>query len=362
MDKPIQISSTFSEIQIGELQLTHLNQYIEQNYADSKIVILVDDNTHDYCLDFLINSNPKLEQAEIILLPHGEENKVIEVCYQVWEAFSEYNISRKDLIINLGGGLVTDMGGFIASVFKRGLDFMNIPTSLLAMVDASIGGKTGIDLGNHKNQLGIFNHPKAIFIDPIFLSTLPAEEIIFGYAEMLKHALIRDINLWDSIKFINNDIDLTSIHILKECIQIKVDIINIDPQEGGLRKILNFGHTIGHGIEGYYLDKTNMAHGHCVALGLCAESYLSLQKGLLSKEEYLDIENCIRRSFHFISINAEEITEIIQLIRNDKKNDNDEIKCCLLEGIGNCIFDQVVTEQEVANALFHLNLLASSVN
>ncbi|MEY4573233.1 MAG: 3-dehydroquinate synthase, partial [Bacteroidota bacterium] len=285
-----------------------------------------------------------------------------EICFQVWEAFSEYNFSRNDLIINLGGGLVTDMGGFIASLFKRGLDFIHVPTSLLGMVDASIGGKTGIDLGSHKNQLGVFNHPKGIFIDPKFLESLPAEEIIFGYAEMLKHALIRDLELWNKIKYITSDIELSSIEILSKSIKIKVDIINEDPYEGGLRKILNFGHTIGHGIEGYYLEKSNLAHGHCVALGICAESYLSWQKGLLSKEEYLDIENCIRRSFHFISINAEEITEIIKLIRHDKKNNNNKIKCCLLAGIGNCVYDREISEQEVANALFHLNLLASSVN
>jgi 3-dehydroquinate synthase len=362
VDNIININSKFSEIQLGNLQYSNLNKLINSEYNENKIIILVDENTHDYCLDHLINSNSRFENAEIILLPCGEENKVIEICYQVWEAFSEYNFSKKDLVINLGGGIVTDMGGFIASIYKRGLEFIHIPTSLLGMVDASIGGKTGIDLGNHKNQLGVFNHPKAIYIDPFFLNTLPAEEIIYGYAEMLKHALIRDEELWDGIKFINNDVDLTCDAVLKACIQIKVDIINEDPLEGGLRKILNFGHTIGHGIEGYFLDKKHLAHGHCVALGICAESFLSWQKGNLSKEEYLDIENCIRRSFHFISINADEITEIIKLIKNDKKNIDDNIKCCLLSGIGNCIYDQIITEQEVANALFHLNLLASSVN
>jgi 3-dehydroquinate synthase len=356
------IKSTYSYIEIGDLYSLGLVTLIEEKYNASRIGILVDENTHDFCLDYLLSIHPKFENAEIILLPVGEENKVMEVCFQVWEALTEYNFSRKDLLINLGGGIVTDMGGFIASVFKRGIDFIHIPTSLLGMVDASIGGKTGIDLGNYKNQLGIINHPKAIFIDPSFLNTLPAEEIIYGYAEMLKHALIRDKNLWEEIKFIRNDEDLTTTSILLKSIKIKVDIIEEDPLEGGLRKILNFGHTIGHGLEGYFLGKTNLAHGHCVALGLWAESYLSWQKGLLSKEEYIDIENCIRRSFHFISITAEEITEIIKLIHNDKKNSNNQIKCCLLSGIGTCMYDQTVTEDEIANSLFHLNLLASSAN
>ncbi len=356
------VKCNYSIIEIGELHTCGLVKLIDEKYTYSRVGILVDENTHDYCLDYLLSIHPKFENAEIFLLPVGEENKVMEVCFQVWEALTEYNFSRKDLIINLGGGVVTDMGGFIASIFKRGMDFIHIPTSLLGMVDASIGGKTGIDLGNFKNQLGVINHPKAIYIDPLFLETLAAEEIIYGYAEMLKHALIRDKSLWEEIKHISNDEELTSHAILVKSINIKVNIIDEDPLEGGLRKILNFGHTIGHGLEGYYLGKTNLAHGHCVALGLCAESYLSWQKGLLSKEEYLDIENCIRRSFHFISISAEEITEVIKLINNDKKNSENLIKCCLLSGIGNCLYDQVVTEKEIANSLFHLNLLASSAN
>ena len=362
MSDLIHIKSKYSQIEIGDLYSSGLTKLIEGNYSTSRIGIMVDENTHDYCLDYILSIHPKIENSEIILLPVGEENKVMEVCFQVWEALTEYNFSRKDLIINLGGGVVTDMGGFIASIYKRGMDFIHIPTSLLGMVDASIGGKTGIDLGNYKNQLGVINHPKAIFIDPSFLDTLPAEEIIYGYAEMLKHALIRDKILWEEIKYINNDSELTSLDVLVKSIKIKVDIIDEDPLEGGLRKILNFGHTIGHGLEGYYLGKSNLAHGHCVALGLCAEAYLSWQKGLLSKEDYIDIENCIRRSFHFISISAEEITEILKLVHNDKKNSEDQIKCCLISGIGTCLYDQIVTEDEIANSLFHLNLLASSVN
>ena len=362
MSDLIHIKSNYSLIEIGDLYSSGLVKLIEGNYRSSRIGIMVDENTHDCCLDYILSIHPKFENSEIILLPTGEENKVMEVCFQVWEALTEYNFSRKDLIINLGGGVVTDMGGFIASIYKRGMDFIHIPTSLLGMVDASIGGKTGIDLGNYKNQLGVINHPKAIFIDPSFLDTLPAEEIIYGYAEMLKHALIRDKILWEEIKYINNDSELTSLDVLVKSIKIKVDIIDEDPLEGGLRKILNFGHTIGHGLEGYYLGKSNLAHGHCVALGLCAEAYLSWQKGLLSKEDYIDIENCIRRSFHFISISAEEITEILKLVHNDKKNSEDQIKCCLISGIGSCLYDQIVTDDEIANSLFHLNLLASSVN
>jgi 3-dehydroquinate synthase len=362
MSDCIKIPYSYSKIEIGSLMESSLIHFIDTHYRDSRIIITVDENTHDYCLEQLINVSSQFEAAEIILLPPGEENKVLEVCFQVWEAFSEYNFSRKDLVINLGGGVVTDMGGFISSLFKRGIDFIHIPTSLLGMVDASIGGKTGIDLGSYKNQLGTFIHPKAIYIDPSFLETLPAKEIIYGYAEMLKHALIRDAKHWEEIKFIKNDVDLTSPEILIKSIQIKASIIEEDPLEGGLRKILNFGHTIGHGIEGYFLQSANLAHGHCVALGMCAEAFLSKEKGLLSVSEYMDIENCIRRSFHFISLDATEIEGIIELIQQDKKNTANTINCSLLKGIGNCIYDQKISNQEIGNALFHLNLLASSIN
>jgi len=362
MKNIVKIKSKFSLIEFGNIHASSLAMLIEGRDRSGKIGIIVDENTHDYCLDHFLTVHPKFETAKIIMIPAGEENKVMEVCSQIWEVLTEYNFSRQDLIINLGGGLVTDMGGFIASVFKRGLDYIHVPTSLLGMIDASIGGKTGVNFGCFKNQLGLINHPKGIFIDPVFLETVPADEIIFGYAEMLKHSLIRDQSLWEEIKIINNDQDLLLKSILIKSIKIKVDIIDQDPNEGGVRKILNFGHTIGHGLEGYYLGKKNLAHGHCVALGICAESFISMQKGFLSKREYLDIESCIRRSFYFIAISAEEITEIIQVIHNDKKNSSDNIKCSLLSGIGSCIFDQIVSEKEIANSLFHLNLLASSIN
>src|SRR5690606_19825507 len=162
---------------------------LTNDYTNSKKVILVDENTHDACLEYLLTAFDGLEDAEVMLLPAGEENKVMEVCFQVWEAMSEYGVGRRDLIINLGGGVVTDMGGFIASVYKRGVDFINIPTTLLGMVDASIGGKTGIDLGPLKNQLGVFSNPKAIYVDVTFLETLETKDVVNGYAEMLKHAL-----------------------------------------------------------------------------------------------------------------------------------------------------------------------------
>ncbi|NDA98882.1 MAG: iron-containing alcohol dehydrogenase, partial [Flavobacteriia bacterium] len=247
------IKATNYQVEIGSILESSFSNVLSA-FSGHKIIIIVDENTHDNCLDYLITSFNELARAEIVLLPTGEKNKVMEVCFQVWQALTEYNVSRKDLIINLGGGMVSDMGGFIASVYKRGLKFINVPTSLLGMVDAAIGGKNGIDLEGYKNQLGTFSHPSHIFIDPLFLATLPGEEIFNGYAEMLKHALIQDKDLWLKIQKIHSENDLIQLDVIHSSVLIKTKIIDKDPLEGGLRKILNFGHTIGHALEGYQLN------------------------------------------------------------------------------------------------------------
>lgn len=310
----------------------------------------------------MITSFPELERAEIILLPCGEENKVMEVCFQVWQAFTEYGFGRKDLVINLGGGVVTDMGGFIASIYKRGLKFINIPTSLLGMVDASIGGKTGIDMDRYKNQLGTFSHPTHIFIDPIFLQTLPEEEIFNGYAEMVKHALIKDVDLWEKIRVIHSEEELTTIDNIYTSVKIKTDIVDGDPTEKGERKILNFGHTIGHALESYFLDKTAISHGHAVALGMCAEAFISLKRNWISKEIFKDIEATITASFPMISLNADEVSAVISLMYQDKKNESGKILGSILQGIGDCSYDVELTEDEIGESLFHLSLLANPLN
>jgi 3-dehydroquinate synthetase len=214
------IKATNYQVEIGSLLESSFSNVLS-SFSGHKIIIIVDENTHDNCLDYLITSFNELERAEIVLLPTGETNKVMEVCFQVWQALTEYNVSRKDLIINLGGGMVSDMGGFIASIYKRGLKFINVPTSLLGMVDAAIGGKNGIDLEGYKNQLGTFSHPSHIFIDPVFLATLPGEEIFNGYAEMLKHALIQDKDLWLKIQKIHSENDLIQLDVIHSSVLIK---------------------------------------------------------------------------------------------------------------------------------------------
>jgi 3-dehydroquinate synthase len=356
--KSMKIEGKYCQVEIGSILNGGFQSFLKA-FENQQILIIVDENTHDYCLEYLITSFPELERAEIMLLPNGEENKVMEVCFQVWQAFTEYKVERKDLVINLGGGVVTDMGGFIASVYKRGLTFIHIPTTLLGMVDAAIGGKNGIDLNGFKNQLGTITQPARVFVDAGFLSTLPPEEIFSGYAEMLKHALIGDAKLWEEIRHIQSEEALIQEAVILQSIRVKTNIIEQDPFEGGLRKKLNFGHTVGHALESYFFQSTPISHGHAVALGMIAESFVSMKRGILSKEAYKDIESTIIRSFPMIELNADDVSIVISLMYQDKKNIAGQIRSCLLEGIGTCSFDHHLTEEEIGESLFHLSLLAN---
>ena len=356
------ISSPNQDIEIGDLARSSMKSILTE-YRAHAIIIVVDQNTHDLCLEYLITTFPELKKAEIILLPVGEENKVMEVCMQVWNAFSEYGFGRKDLVLNLGGGVVTDMGGFLASVYKRGMDFIHIPTTLLGMVDASIGGKNGIDLPPFKNQLGTINTPKRVYVDLGFLNTLPEREFYNGFAEMLKYGLIKDKALFNEIKDFSNEKDFHQIEIIEKCIQIKVNIVDGDLNENGERKLLNFGHTVGHGLEGYFLDSAApISHGHAVALGMCAEAYISMIREDLSKDEYKEIENVLTRVYPFIKLNDIDTNGIIELIHNDKKNEAGKIYSVLLQGIGSSKYHNEVTEKELGEALLHISMLSDIFN
>lgn len=350
------------QIEIGSLVDSGFEQFVNAHYSNSKIVLIVDENTNEFCLEYLLTTYDFLMEAEVMLLPAGEENKVMEVCFQVWEALSEYSVGRYDLIINLGGGVVTDMGGFIASVFKRGVDFINIPTTLLGMVDASIGGKTGIDLGMYKNQLGVFKNPKAIYIDKIFLNTLEPREIGNGFAEVIKHAVIKDVELFNKLLQIEDLNYVANDAILARIISVKLNIINEDPLERGGRKILNYGHTIGHALEGYFLHSSPIDHGHAVALGIISESFLSMKIGRLSSKDFELIEQIILDWFPVPEIEILDIHGIIELMKNDKKNHSGKIQCCLLNAIGDCVFDQPIEESFIEESLVYLMSKSISPN
>jgi 3-dehydroquinate synthase len=319
-------------------------------FATRKIAILVDENTHDHCLEFLITGFEALAEAEVIMLPAGEENKVLEVCFQVWETLTEAGFGRHDLLINLGGGMVTDLGGFVASVYKRGLAFINVPTSLLGMIDAAVGGKTGIDFAGFKNQIGTFAAAQVTYIDTGFLHTLPSQEWTNGFAELLKHALISDVQLWQDLSYIQDVQKELQLETIQQGVQIKAQIVAQDPTEKGLRKILNFGHTIGHALESYYLNTaTPLSHGHAVALGLLLESKLSVEQATLTKQEFLSIETRIK-SIYALQI-PNDAEGVWALMQQDKKNDNGEVRICLLPRIGSCLFDQKLAFEDFQIAL-----------
>mgnify|MGYP001415321847 FL=1 len=317
----------------------------------SKIFILVDENTSQYCLPHFLNNLATEIEIEIIELEVGEIHKNIATCTEVWGALSELGGDRKSIVLNLGGGVISDLGGFVACTFKRGIDFVNIPTTLLSMVDASIGGKNGIDLGNLKNQIGIIREPKAVLIDTQFLNTLPQNEMRSGLAEMLKHGLIFDKTYWDKFKNLK-DLNTEDLNVLiHQSIQIKNNIVCEDLTENGIRKSLNFGHTLGHAIESYFLEneaKKNLLHGEAVAIGMILESYISKEKDLLSNAEYHEIKYIINDIFDRIDFSELEIEKIIDLLIYDKKNEFGKVQFALLDGIG-----KIKINQEVDNALIY---------
>lgn len=319
----------------------------------SKIFILVDENTSQYCLPHLLNHLATEMEIEIIELEVGEIHKNIATCTEVWGALSELGADRKSIMINLGGGVISDLGGFVACTFKRGIDFINIPTTLLSMVDASIGGKNGVDLGNLKNQIGIIREPKAVLVDTQFLSTLPQNEMRSGLAEMLKHGLIFDKKYWDKFKNLK-DLHTEDLNqLIHQSIQIKNTIVCEDLTENGVRKSLNFGHTLGHAIESYFLEnesKTTLLHGEAIAVGMILESYISREKNLLTNNEYQEIKYIINDIFERIEFSQVDIDKIIELLIFDKKNEFGKVQFALLDGIGKIKINQESDNQLIYKA------------
>lgn len=356
------IDSKSYRLEIGNINDSSFADLLAEKYSDAKKIIVVDENTHEHCLDYLITNFEALSKAEVILLPAGEEFKQLDILQNVWEALTEYGVSRHDLVINLGGGMITDLGGFMASCYKRGCAFINIPTSLLAMVDASIGGKTGVNLGHFKNQIGVFSNPVAVYIDPNFLSTLPDEELLSGYAEMLKHGLIHNADLFQEVVMAMKNSEVPNIELLEACILVKHAIVSEDPKEIGVRKILNFGHTIGHVIEGHFMEKGPLTHGHCVALGMVMESYIAQRRGLLSDEAFNEIQEVIFRFYPLPLYSNDEISEMVEMLYNDKKNEGGKIKTSLLTKIGVCVYDIDVPESQFVEVFLHYKNLQINMN
>lgn len=351
------ILSNNCQLFFNENGLNYLNEIlIPSNY--SKIIVLVDENTNNYCLPNFLARLPTEVEIEIIEIEAGEEMKNVATCLELWQTLMDLGADRRSIILNLGGGVVTDLGGFVACTFKRGIDFIHIPTTLLAMVDAAIGGKNGVDLGQLKNQIGVIKEPKAVVIDTIFLTTLPPREMRSGLAEMLKHGLIYDKNYWDEIKNVSNlntnDLD----RLIYKSVQIKNKIVSQDLTEKGIRKSLNFGHTLGHAIESYFLENENkptLLHGEAIAIGLILESYLSLELHLITKEEYAEIKYYISDIFEPVAFTSEDVEKIISLLIFDKKNEFGKIQFALLNGIGGISLNQNISNSLIYKAFEDYN-------
>ena len=320
----------------------------------SKVGVLVDENTETYCLPHIIEV---MGDHWLIRIASGEEKKNIATCEQIWGALTEASFDRKSLLINLGGGVIGDMGGFCAATYKRGIDFVNLPTTLLSQVDASVGGKLGIDFHGLKNHIGSFQDPRKILVYPEFLHTLSKAELRSGYAEIIKHCLIADADHWRKISKESLEEQDWKTHVIHS-IGIKAAIVEQDPYERGLRKLLNFGHTIGHAIESTFLETENkLLHGEAIAIGMICESYLSTKKAGLPETDLEEIVAYIREIYGLHEIGKNYFDEIVKLCGQDKKNLGNVINCTLLKRIGEGMIDIPISTGEVLDSIFYYNHL-----
>ncbi|OWK74137.1 3-dehydroquinate synthase [Flavobacteriaceae bacterium JJC] len=344
-------------ITVLDQNFSQLNIFIE-GLKPSQLFILVDEHTHEYCLPTLLGNLETEIPFEIIEIEAGEELKTIETATQLWEILSEFEADRKSLMINLGGGVITDLGGFVASTYKRGIKFINLPTTLLGMCDASIGGKTGIDHQFLKNVIGTFAEPEQIFVYPDFLLTLPFEELRSGFAEMLKHGLIADEKHWTDLISIDHLTPENIFPFIETSMKIKQKVVEMDFKEQNIRKTLNFGHTIGHALESLFLQRNQqIPHGEAVALGMICETRLSFLENLISEETSNEIIRNITKFYPYIPIDSFATADIIGLMKNDKKNTDGNISFSLIDKIGSCKFDCSVPEQNIVSTLdFYQNL------
>ena len=317
-----------------------------------RIFVLVDETTNKLCWS-LVKDYLCLKDAQTIIIGATDRRKNLDTLVHVWESLQQGKATRHSLLINLGGGMVTDLGGFAASTYKRGINFINVPTTLLAMVDASVGGKTGINFGGLKNEIGVFNDAEFVLLDTNWLRTLDEENIRSGYAEMLKHGLIADDTMWaELINFNLAQPDLRQLaSMLDKSVRIKERIVAEDPHEKGIRKALNLGHTFGHAFESWAMKRQPILHGYAVAFGLIAELYLATTQTDFLTERMRQTVNFIRAYYGSIPITCNDYPELIELMHHDKKNRGNEINVTLLGGIGDIRIDQTITEEDIKEAL-----------
>lgn len=329
-----------------------LENIISESKND-KFFILTDSNTNKNCLNMLHCSEP-IANAHIITIKADDTNKNIESTAHVWKELSDNGCTRHSCLINIGGGMVTDLGGFAASTFKRGIDFINIPTTLLSMVDASVGGKTGINFNGLKNEIGVFNDAKAVIIDTAFLKTLDQHNICSGYAEMLKHSLLKDNKMWAqhiNFNLYSPDFD-PLLNMIKESVEVKERIVSEDPHESGIRKALNLGHTAGHAFESYAMHTNRpILHGYAVAYGIICELYLSHALQGFPLDKMRQTVNFIKENYGRMNITCDDYESLYSLMKHDKKNTGNEINFTLLKDVGDIKINQTVSKELIMESL-----------
>ena len=332
-----------------------LEQVLRKETGECKadrIFILNDKTTHQFCLP-VIKDYDYLQGAEVITIEAGDTNKTLDSVVHVWSELQRLGATRHSLLINLGGGMVTDLGAFAASTFKRGISIINIPTTLLSMVDASVGGKTGFNFGGLKNEIGVFRNADCVILDTVFLKTMDEENILSGYAEMLKHGLISTEAHWAEL--MNFDIEHPNLKelgdLVAKSVQVKERIVTEDPTEKGIRKALNLGHTVGHAFESLALQRKPVLHGYAVAWGLVCELYLSVAKTGFPVEKMRQMTRFIFEHYGRMPITCDDYPTLLELMTHDKKNIGTSINFTLMGGIGDIRINQTATKEEIEEAL-----------
>lgn len=331
-----------------------LEQVLATEIAECKadrIFILTDETTHRLCLP-VVQDYECIRGAQEITIPAGDTNKTLESVTHVWSELQRMGATRHSLLINLGGGMVTDLGAFAASTFKRGISIINIPTTLLSMVDASVGGKTGFNFGGLKNEIGVFNNANCVILDTAFLKTMDEENILSGYAEMLKHGLISNDKMWAELLNLENldNLDILG-KMLADSVAVKQRIVTEDPTEQGIRKALNLGHTAGHAFESMALERTPILHGYAVAYGLVVELYLSCVKTGFPQDKMRQTVSFIKEHYGRMAITCDDYPHLIALMHHDKKNTGRDINFTLLGDIGDIRINQTASEDDIKEAL-----------
>jgi len=334
---------------IGDGALEYSERLVE-NYP--RIIVLVDENVREHCLPVFKQKLPNLNISGVVCIESGDQNKTMEQAMYIWDELTRLNVDRDSILVNLGGGMVSDIGGFVASTFKRGIHFVNYPTNLLGMVDAAIGGKTGIDFDNFKNQVGLFADPVSVVIDPVFLDTLPEKWWQSGFSEVLKYGLIMDRDLWRMLYGKNfREIDDWERVIIKAA-RDKIDIVRHDFNEKGVRKNLNFGHTVGHAFESLFLHTgETITNGRAIAAGMICEAWLSNKVSDLEDEQLNEIITMFDINFSRLPINHDQFPEIMELMKQDKKVRGGKLNFSLLKRIGKAIHDIEVQPKLIADCL-----------